>query len=205
MRYRTPVALVVCSVLLAGIFMMSPGPIAGSEVDPPCIGSRLEIDLGRVDPELREEWIDGRLWSTIGFENALHPPTGGEPSVPVISHPLEVPYEVLNIELMRSDPLQIKLPFKLPPSPTILPMTEENMQEASPLVPDWERYCSGETFPAEPLLWKHTGWGWKEGQRYGHYSVSASPFDYDPVNDELTFYTSVKLVLTVGEPEPALS
>ncbi|MBN1389820.1 MAG: PKD domain-containing protein [Candidatus Thermoplasmatota archaeon] len=205
MKFRTTVPIVICSVLLAGIFMMFLVPATGSEMDGPIVGDRVEIDLGRVDIDINDEWIDGRLWSTVDLENALDPPTNGEPSVPAISHPLEVPYEILDIELLRSDPISFKLPFKLPPSPTVLPLTEENMQETSPLEPDWERYHSGETFPANPLLWKRMGWSWNNGQRFGHYSVSASPIDYDPGEDELTFYTSVKLVLTVGGPEPSLS
>jgi len=55
------------------------------------------------------------------------------------------------------------------------------------------------------LLWKQMGWGWEDGQRYGHYSVSVSPFDYQPSTDTLTYYTDVKLMLTVGEPEPTMS
>ncbi|MGA1820827.1 MAG: C25 family cysteine peptidase [Thermoplasmatota archaeon] len=205
MRSGTPSLLVLLSIILAGAFVLPPFPAGGAQVDLPPFGSTLEIDLGRADFQLKEEWLDGRLWSTIDLVNGLNPPTNGEPSVPVISKPLEVPYEILDIKVERSDPITIPLPLKRPPSPTFVELTEENLQEPSPLEPDWSRYTSGETYPAEPLLWKRMGWGWENGQRYGHYSVSVSPFDYEPSRDRLTFYTSVKLLITVGEDEPTMS
>ncbi|MGA1873561.1 MAG: C25 family cysteine peptidase [Thermoplasmatota archaeon] len=205
MRPGTPSLLVVWSLLLAGLFMMLPASSEGAPDKTAPEGRTIEIDLGTPDFEVRERWLDGRLWSTIELADGLNPPTKGEPALPVISHPLEVPYEVLDIHLLRSDPVSMRLPYKLPPSPTALPLTEENLKSSSPVEPDWDRYSSGEVFPARPLLWKHTGWGWEDGQRLGHYSISVSPFDYDPGSDRLTFYGNVRILLEVGEAEPTLA
>jgi len=161
----------------------------------------IEIDLGIPVFDLNNLWLDGRFWSTIGLVDGLHPPTSGTPSVPVIQRTLKMDREIVDVTLSREGPVMIRLPGKLPPSPTPLVLDASSVNKASPLEPDWDRYGDGTVYPEEPLLWTRIGWSWEGEQRIGHYSISASPFDYNPSTDTLTAYTDLKLTVTLGDPE----
>ncbi|MFW3146005.1 MAG: C25 family cysteine peptidase [Thermoplasmatota archaeon] len=185
------------------IFSSAGEPVIFDERELPS-GEQLIIDLGQPEFDVDLQNIDGRTWSAIRIESALYPPTSGEPSVPVYSYPLKLRNEVLDIQLERSGRVTLPLSNWLPPSPEVVPLTDEFLSSGgrSKLVPDAAAYELDMTYPEEPLLWSSIGWGWEDGKRYAHYSVSASPFDYNPARNTLTYYTDVRLKVTLGSPEP---
>lgn len=199
-----PLSILIMFSLLLPVLVVNPA--TGGPIEEGFEGEVLTIDLGSPVFDIARSFIDGREWSTIEMEDALYPPTNGEPSVPVYSHPLRLRNSVIDIELVRSDPVTIPLPRWIPPSPSIAPLTEEflNSGESTGIDPDLGSYSSGSVYPQQPLLWSSTGYGWKEGERYAHYSVSASPFDYRPDDDKLTYYRNVQLKVTLGEPQPTM-
>ncbi|MFO8050876.1 MAG: C25 family cysteine peptidase [Thermoplasmatota archaeon] len=204
MRTAIPLSLLMIATMLVPVIATNaPGDNIPEELP---VEDILTIDLGPPVFDVARSFMDGREWSTVEMKNALYPPTNGEPSVPVYSHPLKLRNEVIDIQLVRSDPITMPLPDWIPPSPTVVPLTEEFLDsgEASVLDPDLEAYNSDGSFPEEPLLWSSIGWGWNEGERYAHYSVSACPFDYEPSVNRLTYYRNVKLDITLGETQPTL-
>ncbi|MEA3558482.1 MAG: C25 family cysteine peptidase [Candidatus Thermoplasmatota archaeon] len=195
--------LIIISFIVPAVALSPPAPHI---MDEGISGEHIMIDLGPPVFDVASSYLDGKLWNTIEMEDAIYPPTNGEPSIPVFSYPLQLRNEALDIQLTRSDPVKLPLTEWLPPSPSIAPLTEEFLSsgESTGLLPDTRSYTSDKVFPVEPLLWSSLGHGWKDGERYAHYSISACPFDYEPSRNMLTYYRDVKLKITLGEPEPTM-
>lgn len=171
----------------------NPGDITGETVT-------LKIDPGPL--AIETEVLDGIQWTRPRLEDCIYPPADGGPSVPVISYPLRVPYDIRSIRVERKDPEVLHLSLPVAPSARAVHLTEEVLTsgEATGLDLDWSRYLNGGTYPAEKVRWAHMGYGWEEGEKLSHYSVSVSPFEHDPMEQTLTFYRDIDLVIE-KEPE----
>ena len=106
MERRASILLALLTTILFGVSIFSSLPAVDSAKEPFNTSilpdNTRVIELGAPEFEIDREWRDGSMWSTIDLVNGLNPPTNGEPSIPVISHPLIVPYEVLDIRRSAS-------------------------------------------------------------------------------------------------------
>ncbi len=162
------------------------------------------IDVPLSEPTISTQYIDGKAWGRIDLEGSLASLTQGGPALPRVSYPLKVPYEIEDLRVVRADPIEFTLDHPLPPSPSLVPFTEEFLSSggASPLEPDRSRYLSNAVVPENPLSWAHLGYGWDTGERLSHYSVSIIPFDHRPLSGELTFYSDISLEVVIKEELP---
>ncbi|MCK5773060.1 MAG: Ig-like domain repeat protein [Thermoplasmata archaeon] len=162
------------------------------------------VDVPMSEPRTSTQFIDGKAWGRIDLDGSLSSMTQGGPALPRISYPMKVPYEIEDLRVVRADPVKFLLDHPLPPSPTLVPFTEEYMSldRAPPLKVDWTEYTTNVVTPKDPLSWTHMGYGWDTGEKLSHYSISITPFDYRPLSGELTFYSDISLEIVVKQELP---
>ncbi len=155
------------TIALLGIPSFGSGPAGCSELSSPMntIEGLEIIDIGPPSFNISLRTLDQRQWCVIDLEGGLTLPSSGAPSVPYLSYPLELPYEVSDIKLIRSRPAKLDLPAPIPPGPSVIKFTEENLEELAKndMEFDASAYLVHGPLPSEPLLWGHAGYTWEEG------------------------------------------
>lgn len=187
---------VIISLVLAALILSSYPFISEAHIE----DDDLEFDFSRDETVIIPEstftisggWEDGRYWTFIDLENGIHPPSDGGPSLPYLSHPLRVNYEIEDIRIVRSDPMTIQIDHPIAPTQKILPMRGEALAGTGMDIDPLE-YSNGVIHPSDALKWAHMGYGWETGEKLSHYSVSICPFDHDPTTSSLVFYRDIEL------------
>ncbi len=195
--HSTIPALLLTMIILTSMPLIKASDQDGSKNLSSALGEVFTMDIEPGPLSMDVKLIDGIRWSIPQLENSIKPPANGGPSVPVISYPLQVPYEIEDIKVVRGNPTTIPLSFPIAPSVKGVHLTEEvfSNEKTTGLDLDWSLYLRGTSYPEEPVLWSHIGYGWETGERLAHYSISVSPFDHDPVHQTLTFYRDIELVI----------
>ena len=204
MIQRTAEALLITLLFLSPVISIGSGrtPLQGSTGGFVMSGGDMIIHLDVADPEIGTWTLNGFEWSVIDMEGAIHPPSEGGPSLPFISHPLRVPFEIGDIHVLRKDPKEFHLLRPLAPSGKVVPFNSEFTFDPGMDTVDIDRdlYQADRTYPFQVLKWSRMGYGWDTGERLAHYSVSVCPFDYNPTTGLLTLYRNISLVIEREAP-----
>ena len=194
--YRKTLTLVLTAMAVVVVTV----PLIDADTDDKPVSFNLEDyditllsrDFTIDDLEIDIDSFKGRSVATALLKGCYLSPVPGEPALPVISDPLVTDVELDDIRLIRRDPVTVDLirPIRSVQEP--IPLTEENMVrwDTDPYLD----YDDELVYPEKTLLWGSTGSKWTNGAPKYHYSLAASPVDYDPSSNELTLYRSIEVV-----------
>ncbi|HHH80351.1 MAG TPA: hypothetical protein ENL13_05560, partial [Thermoplasmatales archaeon] len=183
------------SVVLVVLLLFSTAAVLGAGEAPNINVKKMNLAFSTPEITYKDNFIQ---LSVEGTTTTTH--TDGAPMLPVNKVVYEFPMgtTISSVKLVHSPAATMKLPMKIIPSPTPVPLNEEGASSATPM--DEKIYNSAVYYPENWFTYKVRVGLNANNERTAFLVVDIYPIRYSPMNDEIQYITDGTLEVNYKEP-----